>query len=124
MKEDLSDATLKAEQLRSQILDITTRNRNKIKESKNWISAELETINNSITMPDTGLKGLTSLQMQTKAKTKTGNTSDSSTNTKTMIIQTQNELSPPPLSQPPPPHPSSPSPPLKSNLTQHNEIYH
>ena len=117
MKEDLSDATLKAEQLRSQILDITTRNRNKIKESKNWISAELETINNSITMPDTGLKGLTSLQMQTKAKTKTGNTSDSSTNTKTMIIQTQNELSPPPLSQRPPPHPSSPSPPLKSSLT-------
>ena len=64
---------------------------NKIKESKNWISGELETINNSIATPDTGLKGLTSSQMQTKAQKKTGNTSDSSTNTKAMTTQTQPE---------------------------------
>ena len=67
-----------------------------IKESKNWISGELETVKNSIATLDTGLKGLTSLQMQTKAKTKTGNSSDSSTNTKAMTTQTQHESSPPP----------------------------
>ena len=35
LKEELNDANLKIEQLRSQILDITTQNRNKIKETKN-----------------------------------------------------------------------------------------
>ena len=40
LKEELSDANLKAEQLRREILDITTQNRNKIKEFKNWISGE------------------------------------------------------------------------------------
>ena len=67
LKEKLNDANLKFEQLRRQVLDITTQNGNKLKESKNWILGELGTINNSITALDNGLKGLTSLQ--TKAKT-------------------------------------------------------
>ena len=101
-------------QLRRQILDITTQNRDKIKETKIWISGGLETINSSIEMLDTGFKGLTSLQMQTKAKTKTGNSNDLNTNTKTMTTQTQYEssssASPPPPSSPPSPPKSSPVP--------------
>ena len=76
------------------------------------MSGKLETIKTSITMLDTGLKGPTFLQMQSKAKIKTGNNSDSSTNTKTMATETQHELSPP--LQPPL---SSRSPPPKPSLT-------
>ena len=103
LKEELNDANLKIEQLRSQILGITTQNRNKIKESKNWTSSELETINNSIAALDTGLKGLTSLQMQTIVKTKTGNNSKSSTNTKASQHESPPTPSRPPSSTPPPP---------------------
>ena len=110
LKEELNDANLKIEELRRQILDITTQNRNKIKESKNLISGELETINSSIEMLGTGFKGLTFLQMQAKAKTKTGNSNDSNTNTKTMTTQTQHE--------------SSSAPPPKSSEAPSNEIHH
>ena len=77
----------------------------KSRQTSNWISGELETINSSIEMFDIGFKGLTSLQMQGKAKTKTRNSNDSSTNTKTMTTQTQHESSP----APPPPPKSSPA---------------
>ena len=104
---------MQTEQLRSQILDITTQNKNKIKKTKNWISGELETINNSIETLDTEFKGLISLQMHTKTKTETGNSSDTSTNTKTMTTQTYHGLS-----SPFPPPPSSPPPSTKFSVRQ------
>ena len=121
LTEEFNDANLKIQQLRSQILDITTQNRNKIKETKNWILGELETINSSIGILDTGFKGLTSLQIQAKAKTKTGNSSDSNTNTETMTTQTPKHES---SSSAPPLPPSSPPSPPKSSQHYHNEIRH
>ena len=71
---------------------------------KHWTLGELESIPNSITTLDIGLKGLTSLQTYAKAKTR--NSSDSSTNTKTMTTQTKHEPSSSFPSPPPPPRSS------------------